>query len=295
MEAHAPAIDPKLLTKLRSKKREIREEAERQLSSLGPEAVPGLLELLEKESANRTKRRRWGVVVVCLYMGALITVAATGHSENLGAFGGMTSTLFALFAATQIQKDAARVLAKYDDKRGVGRLAEALEYQDKAVTAEAEAALVRLLPGLLATDHGLLTPDQRRCLDRALVKHGKSELAMAILDAYEQVGDPDSVAVVERLASGEIRKATSAVVNRAAGVLPAMRVRAEAVRAAQTLLRPVEEVGADVLLRPVEAGPTAPVETLVRPVDAEECVAIPEGLRDEAAGTDAVLGLRDRA
>ncbi len=294
MEAHVPAIDPKLLTKLRSKKREIRQEAERQLSSLGPEAVPALLELLEKESANRTKRRRWGVVVVGLYVGALITVAATGHSENIGAFGGMTSTLFALFAATQIQKDAARVLAKYDDKRGVGRLAEALEYQDKAVTAEAEAALVRLLPGLLATDHGLLTPDQRRCLDRALVKHGKSELAMAILDAYEQVGDPDSVAVVERLAAGEVRKASPAVIRRAADVLPAMRVRAEAVRAAQTLLRPVEEVGADMLLRPVEAGPTAPVETLVRPVDADADISVADGLAEGTDRSDRMLHRTNR-
>ncbi len=269
MDMDAQVIDPKLLVKLRSKKKEVREAAERQLESLGPEAVPALLALLEKESITRVRRQRWGIVLVCCYICLIILFAATGHAGNFGAFSGMTGVWVALFAATQLQKDAARTLAKYNDKRGVGRLAEALEYQDKAVVSEAEAALIRLLPGLLATDHALLSHEQRRCLDRALVKPRKAELPLAILAAYEQVGDPDSVAVVERLAAGEIRRVDPAVIERAAEVLPAMRVRAQEVRAAQTLLRPVEEVGADVLVRPVETGPTAPVEMLVRPVDAD--------------------------
>ena len=268
-------IDPKLLQRLRSRKTPIREEAERELAAMGPEAVNALLEMLEQESAKRARRQKIGIAVVCAFVLLMVLLAVSGHGDNIAIFSSMTGTWAALFAATQLQKDAARVLARYDDKRGVGRLAEALEYQDKVVQQEAETALVRLLPRLMATDHALLSPDQRRCLDRALVKRNKNALALAILDAYEQIGDPQSVAVVERLADGHVKAASPEVVARAADVLPAMRVRAEAVHAAQTLLRPVEVAGADTLLRPVESGPTGDVEMLLRPVDEGEAPAQP--------------------
>jgi hypothetical protein len=269
MEERFADLDPKLLTKLRSKKPEVRDEAERQLAAMGPAAVNALLELLEKEAVTRAKRRKIGFAVIGLYILLIVLAAAWDQGSNIGAFSGMTGAWAALFAATQIQKDAARVLARYDDKRGVGRLAEALEYQDKAVQQEAEAALERLLPRLIASDYALLSPEQRRCLDRALVKLRKTGLSLAILDAYMQVGDPDSVAVVERIARGEIARLDAAVIERAREVLPAMRVRAQEVHAAQTLLRPVEAVDSELLLRPVTHGPSGPVETLVRPVDAD--------------------------
>lgn len=288
MNRNAYPIDPKLLQRLRSKKPAVREAAERELAAMGPEAVNALLEMLEKESVNRAKRKKIGIAVVCCYILLVILLAASGNGEKASSFSGMTGAWVALFAATQIQKDAARVLARYDDKRGVGRLAEALEYQDKVVQREVEDALVRLLPRLLATDHALLTPDQRRCLDRALLKRRKADLALAILGAYEQIGDPDSVVVVERIADGHVKGAAPEVIARAAEVLPAMRVRAEAVRAAQTLLRPVEVADADILLRPVESGPSGPVEMLVRPVDADE--APDQRSAEAAAETPNVVG-----
>ena len=273
MRSPTPPIDPRLLTKLRSKKADVREAAERHLASLGPDAVPALLELLEKESAVRARRRRWGVAMIGCYIGLALLLEYAGQGGHIGGLTGLMGAWAALFAATQLQKDAARTLAAYNDKRGVGYLAEALEYQDKAVVSEATSALIRLLPALTAADHALLSTAQRRCLDRALAKRTNTELALAILDAYEQIGDPASVAVVERLARGELRHSAPAVIERAADVLPAMRVRAEEVRAAQTLLRPIEEVGADVLLRPAEVGPLGPVEVLVRPVDTGESEA----------------------
>ncbi|MBM3495068.1 MAG: hypothetical protein FJX72_12235 [Armatimonadetes bacterium] len=285
MDQTTTAIDPKLLTKLRSKKADVREAAERQIAAMGPEAVDGLLELLEKESATRAKRRKIGIAVVCCYIALFVMAALTDHAKFIGNMGGMTGIMIALFAATQAQKDAARVLARYDNKRGVGRLAEALDYNDKHVLAEVEPALIRLLPKLIATDHALLSLDQRRSLDKAIVKRGKAPLALAVLDAYEQIGDPDSVEVVERMAKGEVRRLDAAVVERAREVLPAMRVRAEAVHAAQTLLRPVEVADADMLLRPVESGPSGPVETLVRPVGADA---------DFAVAADAEAELADR-
>lgn len=273
METPGHDVDPKLLANLRSRKAEVREAAERQLAAKGPEAVNALLAMFEKEAVTRAKRRKIGFGIVAAYGVLFIVILVLDHGNNIGSLGGMTGAIIALFAATQVQKDAARALARYDDKRGVGRLVEALEYQDKHVQTEVEAALIRLLPTLNATDHTLLTLDQRRVLYKAIVKRKKAPLALAVLDAYEQVGDTDSLEVVERMAAGHARGVDAEVEKRAAEVLPAMRVRAEAVRAAQTLLRPAEMGDSGMLLRPVETGPASPVETLVRPVVDADSVA----------------------
>jgi len=205
-----------------------------------------------------------------VYIGLVVLSALTNHGASAGSYSGMFGAIAALFAATQLQKNAAGALARYDDVRGVGFLAEALEYGDKGIEREAETALVRLLPRLRATDHALLNEPQRRCLDRALVKRRNPELALAILAAYEQVGDEKSVEVVERIASGQIPAIKDRrIIERAAEVLPALRHRAELVRAAQTLLRPADKADADILLRPASGPPTGPIETLLRPVDDE--------------------------
>jgi hypothetical protein len=279
------SLDPKLLAKLRSKKEAERAEAQATLRSLGPGAVDALLGLLDKEAITRQKRKKIGIAVIAFYVLMVVFLMATGHAKNIGSIGGMTGILATLFAATQAQKDAAGALSGYDDKRGVGRLAEALEFQDKRTHADIEAALIRLLPQLTASDHALLSPEQRRCLDRAIVKRKQGKLAMAVLDAYEQVGDRDSVSVVERMAEGKVRGLEPAVAARAAEVLPAMRNAAELVAAAQTLLRPADSVADDMLLRPALGAPTGPAETLLRPADLDEETPQPTDQDVEQANT----------
>jgi len=283
-------LDPKLLAKLRSKKEAERAEAQAALRALGPDAVDALLALLDKEAVTRQKRKRIGLAILVAYVCLMVLFIATGNAKNMGSLGGMTGGLAALFAATQAQRAAAGALAGYDDKRGVGRLAEALEFGEKRLQADIEGALIRLLPRLTASDHALLTPEQRRCLDRAIVKPKQARLAMAALDAYEQVGDRDSVAVVERMAEGRARGLDPGLAARAAEVLPAMRNAAELVAAAQTLLRPADSVADDMLLRPALGAPDGPAGTLLRPAELDEEASQPVAEDREETQTQSTVG-----
>ena len=90
-------------------------------------------------------------------------------------------------------------LAQRDDIRVVGPLAEALRSWDREAQEIAEAALIRLLPRLRAEHDVLLTPDQRKTLNRAL--RGRNELlALAILKALKHIGDSaESLTCVTRM------------------------------------------------------------------------------------------------
>jgi hypothetical protein len=240
--------------------------------------VDELLAVLAKEATAGRRRRYLGVGVIVGYIALIVGLVLSGHVEQMATFTGLMGTIGLFFAASQTQKNAAHVLSEHDDLRVVGPLAEAIEYDDKDTAAGAEVGLVRLLPRLQASDHALLTHEQRRALDRALTKKVRLDLKLAILAAYEQIGDPLSVPVVERVAAGlpkGIRDPN--VERRAAEALPGVRAAAERVRASQTLLRPVESVPTDTLLRPAESAPTAPLETPLRPAATE-----PASLRDRA-------------
>jgi hypothetical protein len=297
MTARSQALSPKLLARLRSRRSDVRESAERELLDLGPIAVDMLLRTLEAERPKRVRNRRIALALVAVFaVAALVGALTPGHGFQINI--GQIWVVFALLAATSVQRNAARALARFSDKRAVGALSEALDYHDKQVRESAAEALVRLLPTLNASDHALLSYDERRALDRAITRLGATRLALAALRAYEQIGDAESLAVVERMAYGKVQPLRSdvrplvrglsfgivawasrgplepAVVAEARAVLPALRVRAEQVRAAQTLLRPVEaNPGDGTLLRPAE--PAAPTEDalLVRPVGVHETVS----------------------
>ncbi len=293
MRASGDTLSPKLLARLRSRKREVREAAESELLAHGPRAVEMLLRTLEAERPKRMRNRRIAFALLAIFALATIGSLLTPGGDTTVNFGQFW-IVFALLAATSVQRNAAQALARFTDKRAAGALAEALDYHDKQVREAAAEALVRILPGLNASDHALLSYDERRALDRAIVRPGRTELAIAALRAYEQIGDAESLTLVERIAEdkvnplrGELKPFLSglsvgvvawasrvpldpAVVAEARAVLPALRVRAEQVHAAQTLLRPALSAPTDTLLRPVE--PSAPRENalLVRPVGDEE-------------------------
>ncbi len=287
-------LSPKLLARLRSRRPDVREAAERELLELGPRAVEMLLRTLEAERPKRVRNRRIAYALIAIFalatIGSLVTPG--GHTTiNFGQFW----VVFALLAATSIQRNAAQALTRFSDKRAIGALAEALDYHDKEVRQAAAQALTRILPAVNASDHALLSYDERRALDRAIVKPGNTELAVAVLRAYEQIGDAESLTLVERIAEGKVNPIRHelkpilnglsvgvlasvsrvpldpAVIGEAKAILPAMRVRAELVQAAQTLLRPAQAAPDEMtLLRPAE--PSAPRENtlLVRPVGADD-------------------------
>jgi hypothetical protein len=246
----------------------IRRRSSRRHNELtGDESVDTLLVLLESEAQKRKGRQRQAIAMLVLYLSLIAIMMATHNMQSIGAYTSLISSIGGLYAATQLQRKAVSALAKYDDIRAVGRLAEALEFQDKNVAAVAEPKLTELLPRLQPCDAGLLNDAQRRSLDRALLKHRKPELVIAILKALQQVGDAKSLEPVEKLAGGQGRTGRDGrVVNAAVDCVPALKLRAQAERDAQTLLRPVLSGDPEgTLLRPAHGPGTADPQVLLRP------------------------------
>ena len=139
-------------------------------------------------------------------------------------------------------------------------------------------ALTQLLPQLKASDAQLLTPIHRRRLNGLLSLErydytlNKDSLAfkIAILQAYEQVGDQSSLAVVEKLAKmpGWSKRAR-VLRNAAQECLPQLKERASDTTANLTLLRGShsEPAGKDALLRPALETIAAPAQELLRPAE----------------------------
>ncbi len=145
-----------------------------------------------------------------------------------------------------------RMLAKYDDLRAVGPLAQSLEMKEKRVASAAADALIRLLPRLQATDAERLTAGQHACLQRAL--QGRNpELILAILKAFEQIGNESDIPAVMQLAGAQTGKRVSPNLQQAASTcLEFLRQKVDRDRARQSLLRPAERetTPAAHLLRP---------------------------------------------
>lgn len=270
-----PTLDAKVVAQLTSKKEPERVEAEAKIAGLGPEALDALLALVQQEAAKRKTKRRRILIGLTIYfvfvigMTVLISVAK-GHLDTglFGSIGSMSGLIAAAFAVSQAQKNATRKLAEFEDIRIVGPLAEALEFGDKNMRAIiTEEALIKLLPRLQASDAHLLNEDQRACLNRAL-KGKNTQLVLAILKAYEQVGDEKALPCVEKLAEGEGRSGKDERVQaEAIECLPHLKARIEQQRASQTLLRASDAIATppEVLLRPAEATVSdTPPEQLLR-------------------------------
>ncbi len=212
---------------------------------------------------------RWiaGLIVVC------ILIAKVAHYPDMihmlpGAIGGI-----AIGGRIVSDRRRAAVLAitRFDDVRAVGPLAEALEFKDKYLLPIASTALIRLLPRLQANDAAYLSRAQRACLNRAL--EGKDlELTMAILKAWEQVGDAGAIEQVQYLTEGRGWGGRSRkVVALAKECLPALRQSAERQQVGSQLLRPADGnlTPSGVLLRPAQPHvATDPLDQLLRPTDA---------------------------
>lgn len=279
------------------------------------ETVGDLLTWLQQESGRRKKRRRLGIGFICA-LGAIralesillstldLSVAnlvVANVASSLVMAAGILGIVLVLFSVTRSHKDVARLLARFDDKRAVGPLAEALDMDNQSLRQEAERALIRLLPQLQASDAGLLNDDQRACLYRALAGR-KTELTLAILKALEQIGDGKALPVVERLRDSarstiSLRKAlqppvwnerpggwrapplfgrlrakaenAARILETAEACLPSLRERAAQEQAAQTLLRPATAPGspAEILLRPAQGVSATDPNLLLRPSD----------------------------
>jgi hypothetical protein len=260
--------------------------------------------LLEALGETRARRTRWLVLTAALsaVMAALVVMLFWFREPSTGevvvtsgdsivrvapATQGHAAFWAAVIAGTVLaglgvaglralrRRPSGSVIGRIADITTVGKFAEALWNEDRYVRTEAEEALIAMLPRLKAGDGGLLDDRQRAALHRALrppKRSREADLAVAIIGALTEIGDARAVPHVARLAEERARGGYQEAVRAyAAERLPVLRERVEAQRLASTLVRPATAPSnGDTLLRPAEAGPSGPVEQLVRPASAPD-------------------------
>ena len=234
--------------------------------------VEEIVELLRKERRSWRRQKFRSIQVGLGYVVFAVALAKFAHipffmDHIYGIFGGLCA---GTFVVSQKVKAAALALARFNDVRAVGPLAETLEFKDPYVRSIASRALIRLLPRMQASDAALLSPAQRACLNRVL-KQGEAPLILAILKAWEQVGDADAIETVEHLSYGRLPAGGyRQVVAAARECLPFLRQSAERQQVGAGLLRPVDGGAApsQVLLRPAQPHTSAdPSDQLLRSSD----------------------------
>lgn len=154
----------------------------------------------------------------------------------------------------------AQNLEDLDDVRAVGPLVEMFSGLEPRSQDAARKSLIDLLPRLQSSDTGLLDANQRRLMRRFLggipLRRFKehSPLAIAILQAYEKIGDREDLPIVERLARGYGWAADPQVRAAATACLTPLRQIVEMQRDPQTLLRASADTVAagEILLRPAQ-------------------------------------------
>lgn len=239
-------------------------------ATVSQQEVDALLAIIEQEAKRRKSKTRLAtgaLIVFSLYFFmafvARFVFGIKGLFFNPGAFGGI---FVAMTAFSQKQKDATKALAQFDDIRGVVAFTEALDFNDKEVTAIAEQKLIHLLPRLQASDSALLDAAHRAILNKKLLI-GNANLVLAILKAYQQVGDSTALANVETLSRGTKKwDEASDVVQAARTCLPFLQAHIAQIEAQQTLLRASAEssTAPDILLRPAAPTQDTQSETLLR-------------------------------
>lgn len=238
---------------------------------LGQPTLEDLLSVIQEESKQRKVRSRLAVIFACLIIaGGVVSLIARIKwgikLQFVPLMGAFTALTVALSAMSQKQKDTTKALAQFDDVRAVGAFAEALEVPEKDVVAVAERKLRELLPRLQASDAPLLDAQQRAILNKKLLT-GNADLVLAILKAYEQVGDSTAVANVETLSRGTKKwDEASDVVQAARACLPFLQERLRRAEQEQTLLRASDgnQTAPETLLRPAAPTQDAQAETLLR-------------------------------
>ncbi len=150
----------------------------------------------------------------------------------------------------------ATLIAKFDDLRIIGSLAEILcknfaySYVANYKLTNIKSTLRENLVLIKSENDVELTSNQIACLVK-LLKHRSDRLKLAILHALPFVGNKSCLNYVHKLANQEIYNTSFAVVEAAEKCLPALEARVARLNTAETLLRASSpEVKNDTLLIP---------------------------------------------
>jgi hypothetical protein len=225
-------------------------------------------------------RQRW----ITLFSGPQVVAAILAAGLSLV----LALVVSAYWRGTRM-RPAVRALAGSRDISTVGGLVDALLLEDGQNNRVASEALIELLPRLQASDAHFLNTQQRNKLCSVLSKSVDNvlykdvtvilgpaslskvakkravDLRVAILQAFQQVGDSQALPVVERLASGPAKTPDqTAVRNAALECLPYLRERVSAEQAGRSLLRVAPQPGDAQLVRPAIGPVTHASQQLLR-------------------------------
>jgi hypothetical protein len=238
-------------------------------------------EIQEYEAALKSAKRpemrvaflaaSWVVIVPYFAVSTIVLLSQRNFAAGLltAILAAFSSQLYRL-TLTDKHKLLGRKLAKVEDVRWIGRLADTLDWPDHEIKQFAISALTRLLKRVKATDKVFQTAGQRANLHRMLTlanARQNPEFLKAILAALEQVGDETAVPYVEQLAKATPTSRAQREVCEAANLcLDWVKSRAELSRSSQTLLRASAPnvMSADTLLRAATVGSTHDSEQLLR-------------------------------
>lgn len=247
------------------------------LRGLGVWITLSLLGLVLFDYARRVFGEEWGT--------------NTGILIMLLVFGGATAGLiYSLVKPRKRRRELAAILAKQDDVRSIGTLIDIMNLEDGKMSEIARDALIRLLPRLKASDALLLTDNQRMRLRSVLslacerpgfnsigytfrrADDPDTEFRIAILKAFQQIGDTSALAVVTRLANKPAKTEAERRLQKAAqACLPALQefVKEESNR--KTLLRAAEasDNTSETLLRAAAGASSTDPGQLLRPSQPE--------------------------
>ena len=227
--------------------RERRARAARVLGALRPEDVECLIAIIRRERALRTRLKRAAWAMACAAPAAFVVDLLISRLLSMppgSAERALTSLLWMPVSVAMspgpVCHGATQMLARYPDRDLVGYMADVVAYRNKAITASVRPALISVLPRLRREDAWLLNRRQRAALNCELARAGRSQpmLALAILAAWEQVGDASCIPAVRKLARAKSRDRISpAVVARAQACLPLLTSQGSTPATQHELLR----------------------------------------------------------
>jgi hypothetical protein len=260
-----------------------RKMARKTLEKMGEDAVAPLLNLFASENRLRDAHlRKIGPALLfgLIASATLLILNRVGaRSEVLSAFSCASLIVFAggIFTGAmngygRRHKRLARLLATCESVAVVGALADALTFDEDGIVLLPETrraavrGLTRLLPRLRPEDRSLLTPAQWANIIKVL-KDGDTEFTLAVLKAWQAVGDYRALPHVRRLAhSLALTDSAKRVREAAQECLTILEARVAQEMAPQMLLRAScsTEWTPETLLRPATQGAETHPQELLR-------------------------------
>jgi hypothetical protein len=259
-----------LIANLSGKDGSRRVTARIELAEMPPdEAVGILLAALERDT---TSRRRAPILISGVAGTTWFTIWLISHAIGrvpvVNTIQIFVQTLVIMsMASYRLRTNAYSVLTNYDDIRIIDSSIVAIRSGPAESRKPALAALIRLLPKLTPSDSLLVSHSSRDYLNEVLLTNVRTEFILAVLAAWEQIGDAEAVRFVERLSRGEGPAGHNNVVRQAAATaLPTIRASATHTASSDTLLRPTESAQSPAtLLRPTESTHDGEAASLLRP------------------------------